>query len=59
MQAPLARLQAGAGGVFPVEDLVTGAQYVWKGEWNYVRLSPDHPMHVLRVPVKTSGAAGA
>jgi starch synthase (maltosyl-transferring) len=59
VQAPLARLQAGAGGVFPVEDLVTGAQYVWKGEWNYVRLSPDHPMHVLRVPVKPSGAAGA
>jgi starch synthase (maltosyl-transferring) len=59
VQAPIADLQASHGGVFPVEDLVTGAQYVWKGEWNYVRLSPDHPMHVLRLPVKPRGGAGA
>jgi starch synthase (maltosyl-transferring) len=59
VQAPVADLQASHGGVFAVEDLVTGAQYLWKGEWNYVRLSPDHPMHVLRLPVKQAGGAGA
>jgi len=54
VQAPIARVATSAGGVYPVEDLLTGAQYVWKGEWNYVRLTPDHPMHILRLPVKAA-----
>jgi starch synthase (maltosyl-transferring) len=51
VQAPVGDI-ADRGGVFTVEDLLTGAQYAWKGEWNYVRLPPDHPMHVLRLPVR-------
>ena len=51
VQAPLADI-ADRGGVFAVEDLLTGAQYAWKGEWNYVRLTSDHPMHILRLPVR-------
>jgi starch synthase (maltosyl-transferring) len=54
VQAPLGDVQTSPGGAFVTEDLVTGAQFVWKGEWNYVRLSPDHPMHVLRLPAKAA-----
>ncbi|HXE80049.1 MAG TPA: alpha-1,4-glucan--maltose-1-phosphate maltosyltransferase [Vicinamibacterales bacterium] len=33
---------------YPVEDLLTGAVYTWRGEWNYVRLTPENPAHVLK-----------
>jgi starch synthase (maltosyl-transferring) len=59
VQAPLGDLYTGNGGVFRVADLITGAQYIWKGEWNYVRLSPDHPMHVLHLPPKAAGGSAA
>jgi starch synthase (maltosyl-transferring) len=33
-----------------VHDLLTDATYVWRGEWNYVRLDPaDLPAHILHV----------
>jgi starch synthase (maltosyl-transferring) len=35
---------------FQVEDLLTGAVYAWRDEWNYVRLTPEHPAHVLKLP---------
>jgi starch synthase (maltosyl-transferring) len=54
VQAPIADVDASSAGVFAVEDLLTGAEYVWKGEWNYVRLTADHPMHVLRLPSKAA-----
>jgi len=54
VQAPIADVQASNAGVFALEDLLTGAQYVWKGEWNYVRLTAEHPMHVLRLPSKAA-----
>jgi len=59
VQAPIGDVQTNNGGVFRVEDLLTGVQYVWKGEWNYVRLSPDHPMHVLRLPARDAGGGVA
>ena len=35
---------------FTVEDLLTGAQYQWRGSWNYVALKPEtQPAHVLRI----------
>jgi starch synthase (maltosyl-transferring) len=54
---------------YEVEDLLTGARYVWRGARNYVRLDPaQEPAHVLRVaprpprpkPAKTitAGAGG-
>ncbi|HZQ45058.1 MAG TPA: alpha-1,4-glucan--maltose-1-phosphate maltosyltransferase [Acidobacteriaceae bacterium] len=37
-------------GSFMVEDLVTGATYTWKNQWNYVALRQwEMPAHVFRV----------
>ena len=37
-------------GSFEVEDLLTGAKYAWKDQWNYVRLDPKVlPAHVFRL----------
>ncbi len=38
------------GDPFEVHDLLTGARYVWRGPWNYVRLDPGIvPAHVFHV----------
>jgi hypothetical protein len=34
---------------YSVEDLLTGAVYPWRGETNFVILSPAAAAHVLRV----------
>ena len=34
---------------FEVEDLLSGAIYPWKGQWNYVALRPEMPAHILRI----------
>jgi starch synthase (maltosyl-transferring) len=35
---------------FRVRDLLSGAEYTWTGEWNYVQLDPAvSPAHILRV----------
>ena len=50
VHAPLAALGFGEDEPFPVEDLLTGSRYVWRGTRNYVRLDPaEHVAHVLRV----------
>ncbi len=48
-------------GNFEVEDLLTGATYTWKDQWNYVRLDPVvMPAHIFRIsarpPVLSAGA---
>jgi len=54
-QATMIHVPVGALGFsedepFPVEDLLTGSRYVWRGTRNYVRLDPaEHVAHVLRV----------
>jgi starch synthase (maltosyl-transferring) len=50
VQAPAWELDTGGDGSFAVEDLLSGARHVWRGEWNYVRLDPDYPTHILRLP---------
>jgi starch synthase (maltosyl-transferring) len=50
VQVPVADVQAGPDGGYPSEDLLTGARYLWRGEWNYVRLTPEHPAHILHLP---------
>ncbi len=43
---------------FPVEDLITGERYTWRGVRNYVRLDPgDKVAHVLRLPAPARPAA--
>ena len=35
---------------FQVEDLLSGARYEWKGDWNYVEVNPwTMPAHIFRV----------
>jgi starch synthase (maltosyl-transferring) len=37
-------------GSFEVEDLLTGARYTWKDQWNFVALRPEAmPAHVFRI----------
>ena len=30
-------------------DLLTDTRYTWNGEWNYVSLTTDMPVHIFRV----------
>ena len=42
-------------GSFEVEDLLTGARYIWKDRWNYIALDPlTMPAHIFRVVPKVS-----
>ncbi len=50
VDVPLAALGLGHDTPFVVEDLLTGAQYTWRGPRNYVRLDPAvQPGHLLRL----------
>jgi starch synthase (maltosyl-transferring) len=48
-------LPAESIGVYPdaayqVSDLITGARYEWRGEWNFVELNPEFlPVHCFRI----------
>jgi starch synthase (maltosyl-transferring) len=50
VQAPIDQIRTAPDGGYPSEDLLTGARYLWRGEWNYVRLTPEHPAHILLLP---------
>jgi starch synthase (maltosyl-transferring) len=52
VQVPIADIDTGHGGTYAVEDLLNGAHYVWRGEWNYVQLTPKLPAHILRLPAR-------
>ncbi|HZA33409.1 MAG TPA: alpha-1,4-glucan--maltose-1-phosphate maltosyltransferase [Vicinamibacterales bacterium] len=54
VQAPIADVRTGPDGGYAAEDLLTGARYLWRGEWNYVRLTPEHPAHILHLPSAAS-----
>lgn len=50
IRLPLHQWEAQAGDRFLMSDLLTGAQYVWEQEWNFVRLDPFHfPFHLFKV----------
>jgi starch synthase (maltosyl-transferring) len=50
VQVPLWQLGIPDDQPYNVHDLLTGAQYVWKGQWNYVELDPYLlPMHLLKI----------
>ena len=35
---------------YTVEDLLDGARYQWRGEWNYVKFEPDERVaHIFKV----------
>lgn len=50
VQVPIWQLGIGAGQDYTVRDLLTGASYTWRDEWNYVELDPYVlPMHLFRI----------
>jgi starch synthase (maltosyl-transferring) len=58
VRVPAFELETDAAGAYVVEDLLTGSQFSWRGEWNYVRLGPELPAHVFRLPSRPA-APGA
>lgn len=52
VQVPTWQLGIGDDQEYAVHDLLTGAIYTWKGQWNYVELDPYHlPMHLFRIEI--------
>lgn len=52
VQVPIWQLGLDNSQPYRVHDLLTGAQYTWKGEWNYVELDPYMlPMHLFRIEI--------
>ncbi|QJW91228.1 alpha-1,4-glucan--maltose-1-phosphate maltosyltransferase [Spirosoma taeanense] len=52
VQVPIWNLGIGFDQDYTVNDLLTGASYTWRNDWNYVELDPYVlPMHVLRIDV--------
>jgi starch synthase (maltosyl-transferring) len=50
VQVPTWELGFGASQSYIVEDLLDEATYVWRGDWNYVRLEPSERMaHIFVV----------
>jgi starch synthase (maltosyl-transferring) len=53
VHVPLDALGLGPDAPYPVEDLLTGERYTWRGARNYVRLDPAREVaHVLRLPAR-------
>lgn len=53
VKVPLKEAGLFADQEFTVHDVLTGSQYVWKGEWNYVALDPHVlPFHLFRLEKK-------
>ncbi|AQG82508.1 alpha-amlyase [Spirosoma montaniterrae] len=52
VQVPIWQLGIHPDQTYQVHDLLTGAYYPWKGEWNFVDLDPYVlPMHLFRIEV--------
>ncbi len=52
VQVPIWQLGIHPDQTYQVHDLLTGAYYPWKGEWNFVELDPYVlPMHLFRIEV--------
>ncbi|MGA0560713.1 alpha-1,4-glucan--maltose-1-phosphate maltosyltransferase [Larkinella sp. VNQ87] len=50
VQVPTWQLGIGDDQPYTVHDLLTGAYYTWRGQWNYVELDPYQlPMHLLKI----------
>lgn len=50
VQVPIWQLGIADDQEYTVHDLLTGAHYTWKGQWNYVELDPYLlPMHLFKI----------
>jgi starch synthase (maltosyl-transferring) len=58
VQVPLVDWGLGPDSTLEVTDLLSHDRYVWRGEWNYVRLDPQAlPAHILAVALPAPLAA--
>jgi starch synthase (maltosyl-transferring) len=53
VRVPVNEFGLGHGDSYQVQDLLTGAHFLWHGESNYVALDPGVSAHVLRLRRKT------
>jgi starch synthase (maltosyl-transferring) len=50
LQVPIGELGIGGDEPYHVHDLLSDVHYLWKGEWNYVELSPHAvPAHIFQL----------
>ena len=49
IQVPIWELGIEARDTYVVEDLLDGARYTWRGEWNFVKLGPGKMAHILAI----------
>jgi len=50
VQLPIWEMGISPSTSYSVEDLLDGARYSWRGEWNYVRLDPaERVAHIFVV----------
>jgi starch synthase (maltosyl-transferring) len=49
VQLPLADLGVQSGHQINVSDLVTGSNYNWYNEWNFIELHPTLPFHIFKI----------
>jgi starch synthase (maltosyl-transferring) len=50
VQVPVHALGIAPDESYQVHDLLSGARYLWQGEWNYIRLDPAVlPAHLFRI----------
>lgn len=50
VRIPLNKLGINFEQPYKMSDLITGEEYVWQGEWNYVELNPyTMPVHIFKV----------
>ena len=50
IEVPLEKLGINPGQSYLVQDLLSGENFIWQGDWNFVELDPAHaPARILRV----------
>jgi len=49
VKLPLHQLGLGHINQFSVTDVITGNQYHWNADWNYVALHPALPFHLFKI----------
>jgi len=49
VKLPLHQLELGHINQFSVTDVITGNQYHWNADWNYVALHPTLPFHLFKI----------
>jgi starch synthase (maltosyl-transferring) len=49
VKLPLKQLGLESYHNFSVEDVITGNQYNWNSDWNYVALHPALPFHLFKI----------